>query len=378
MIFLRTLWLALPVILGGLVHVALIKLDVLSGLARLPLDANLTVRGRRLLGDHKTMRGAVAMIGATAAFVALQAALVTRAGWARTLSMIDFRTVPPLAWGLVLGGGYVVGELPNSFIKRQLDVPPGGRAAGALGTVFWLCDELDSLAGVLVCMPAVWTPPVHVALLLVAVTLVVHPAVDLLMIALHLKGGNSMTRIPNLLSGLRIALTPVLLALGWSGAARAFVIVLAIALVTDIVDGRLARMLGETSEVGARLDSAGDLLLFLVVPVCGVWLRPEFVRAELGWFLVAVGAATIPVVVGFCKFGRPTSYHTHGAKLSAYLLGASIFIVFAGGPAWPFRLATAVFLVAEVEELAITSVLPAWRADVPSLRHALTLRAEER
>jgi hypothetical protein len=189
MILARALWLALPVILGGLVHVALIKLDALPGLARLPLDANLTVRGRRLLGDHKTVRGAVAMIGATTMFVELQAALVTRAGWARTLSLIDFATVPPLAWGLVLGGGYVVGELPNSFIKRQLDVPPGGRAAGALAPVFWLCDELDSLAGVLLCMPAVWTPPVHVALLLAAVTLVVHPSVDVLMIALHLKGG---------------------------------------------------------------------------------------------------------------------------------------------------------------------------------------------
>ncbi|HLY37115.1 MAG TPA: CDP-archaeol synthase [Candidatus Binatia bacterium] len=188
MIVAQVLWLALPVILGGLVHVAVIKLAVLPGLARLPLDGGLTVRGRRLLGDNKTVRGAVAMIGATAAFVALQAALVARAGWARTLSLVDFRTVPPLVWGLVLGGGYVVGELPNSFVKRQLDVPPGGRAAGALAPVFWLFDEVDSLAGVLLCMPAVWTPPVHVALLLAAVALVVHPAVDLLMMALHLKG----------------------------------------------------------------------------------------------------------------------------------------------------------------------------------------------
>jgi hypothetical protein len=56
------------------------------------------------------------------------------------------------------------------------------------------------------------------------------------------------------------------------------------------------------------------------------------------------------------------------------LLGASVFVVFADGPAWPFRLATLVFVVAEVEELAITSVLREWQADVPTLRHALARR----
>jgi hypothetical protein len=178
----------MPVILGGLVHVAVIKLDLWPGLARLPLDGGLTLRRRRLLGDHKTVRGAVVMIGATAAFVVVQAALVGR-GWAARLSLVDFETIRPLAWGLALGGGYIAGELPNSFVKRQLDVPPGGHARGPLGALFRVCDEVDSLAGILVSMSALWMPPLRIGLLLAAITLVVHPAVDLLMAALGLKGG---------------------------------------------------------------------------------------------------------------------------------------------------------------------------------------------
>jgi len=180
MIIAQATWLALPVILGGLVHVAVIELDLLPALARLPLDGGVTVRGRRLLGDHKTVRGAVTMIGATTAFVALQAAVVAGCGSAARLSLVDFGRIRPLVWGLVLGGGYIVGELPNSFVKRQLDVAPGERPAGPLAPVFWLCDELDSLAGVLVCMSAVWAPPAHVALVLAGVTLVAHPLIDLL------------------------------------------------------------------------------------------------------------------------------------------------------------------------------------------------------
>ena len=370
----QAVWTALPVILGGLVHVAVIRLDLLPGLARVPLDGGLTFRGRRLLGDHKTVRGAVTMIGATTLFVELQAALVARHGWSVG--------VPPLLWGLVLGGGYIVGELPNSFVKRQLDVAPGERPTGALAPVFRLCDELDSLAGVLVCMSAVWMPSLRFALVLAGVTVVAHPAVGLLMVALGLKERSeymiALDNVPNLLSAVRIALAPILLALGWEGAARAFVIVLGVALATDIVDGKVARALGQTSELGARLDSAGDLLLFLVVPICGFWLRPDFVRAELAWFLTAVAAAVVPNIAGVCRYGRTTSYHTRGAKLSAYLLGASVFVVFADGPAWPFRLATAAFVLAEIEELAITSVLTEWRANVPSLRDALALRAGER
>ena len=187
-----------------------------------------------------------------------------------------------------------------------------------------------------------------------------------------------LVSVPNALSALRIALAPVLLGLAWMNASRAFVVTLAVALLSDVVDGRLARRLGQTSDLGARLDSTGDLLLYLVVPICGVWLRPDVVRAERAWFLAAVASAMVPVAVGLAKFGRPTSYHTRGAKLSAYLLGASILVIFVDGPAWPFRLAAAVFVLAELEELAITSVLREWRANVPSLRHALALRADER
>jgi CDP-diacylglycerol--glycerol-3-phosphate 3-phosphatidyltransferase len=178
----------------------------------------------------------------------------------------------------------------------------------------------------------------------------------------------------NGLSLLRIGLAPVLLELAWHGASHAFVVCLALALLTDIADGKIARWLGQTSLLGARLDSWGDLLLYLCVPICGALLRPDFVRAEAVWFTVAVASSLLPVAVGFARFRRLTSYHTRGAKFSAYLLGGSALTVFAGGHAWPFRIATAVLVCAEVEEIAITAVLPAWRANVRSLGHALAIR----
>ena len=180
----RVLWLALPVILAGAVHIAVIRLHLLPGLARLPLDGGTTFRGRRLLGDHKTVRGAVVMACATTVFAGAEGALAARSSWARGLSLVS---VHPLLWGLLLGLGYVAGELPNSFLKRQLDVAPGEAAPGSLAPVFWLADQLDSLCGVLTFMACVWTPPLAVIALLGLVTLVVHPTMAFLMMGLGLK-----------------------------------------------------------------------------------------------------------------------------------------------------------------------------------------------
>src|SRR5262245_12476059 len=106
----QVVWLALPVILGGAVHIAVIKLDWLAALARLPLDGGVTLRRRRLLGAHKTVRGAVTMVGATTMFTLAQGWLFHRSAWARAASLVDFDHLQPLLWGVLLGGGYILGE----------------------------------------------------------------------------------------------------------------------------------------------------------------------------------------------------------------------------------------------------------------------------
>ena len=182
----RALWLALPVVLGGLTHVAVIRRGYLSGLA-VPLDGGATLRGRRLLGDNKTVRGALVMIAATSAWTAAQW-LAHRTGAAPW----RWHPIDPaeLAWwkvGPLLGAGYILGELPNSALKRQLDIRPGGPAPGGLRPLFWLIDQLDSAVGVLALLALVWSPPAGIALALVAVCLVVHPAVAAIMVMLGLK-----------------------------------------------------------------------------------------------------------------------------------------------------------------------------------------------
>ena len=54
-VVLQLLWLALPVIAAGLVHLAVMKLDLLPGLRLRPIDGGATFRGKQLFGSSPTM-----------------------------------------------------------------------------------------------------------------------------------------------------------------------------------------------------------------------------------------------------------------------------------------------------------------------------------
>jgi CDP-diglyceride synthetase len=176
----------MPIALAGLTHVAIIKLGTFKTLASIPLDLGATVRGRRVFGENKTVRGAVVMLAATAFWTFAQNRLLLPWGWSARFSPA-YEFIRPVAWGLLAGAGYVAGELPNSFVKRQLGVGAGAAARGALKPIFWIVDQVDSAVGVLVFLLPVWRPNVSAVMALFGVTLLVHPAVALVMLCLGLK-----------------------------------------------------------------------------------------------------------------------------------------------------------------------------------------------
>jgi len=181
---------------------------------------------------------------------------------------------------------------------------------------------------------------------------------------------NRALTLPNLLSILRILVAPLLVAAALLGSREAFLVLFILSLISDALDGFLARALNQVTDWGARLDSWGDLATYLVASV-GVWLLwPELIRREQPFILLGLAAFLVPILLGFLKFRRLTSYHTRAAKAAAILLGLATPLLLFGGPAWPFRLAILAFLLAELEETAITLRLEKWRANIPSLRHA--------
>jgi CDP-diacylglycerol--serine O-phosphatidyltransferase len=126
-------YLQVPVVIGGVLHMVAVSRGWCAGLA--------TPVHRGLFGVNKTWRGFVLV------------PLFTAAG---TLPLLPVEAVLgeggrvgvalwPLA-GLVAGLGYMLGELPNSFLKRRLGIAPGATPARGR-PLFVLMDQLDSGIG---------------------------------------------------------------------------------------------------------------------------------------------------------------------------------------------------------------------------------------
>jgi phosphatidylglycerophosphate synthase len=179
--------------------------------------------------------------------------------------------------------------------------------------------------------------------------------------------------VPNTISMLRIALVPVLLWLAWTRQ-PAFAYVLAVSLLSDILDGYLARRLNQQTRLGAQLDSWGDFLTVLIYLPAALWLQPIELRHSIPYVEVALASYSFPIALGFVKYHRLTSYHTRLMTVTAYAMGIAMVCFFAGWSAIPFRSACVLLLVAAIEEIMITNALPEWVENVGSYRAALLLR----
>ena len=134
--------------LAGLLHSAWLKSPASRRLA-IPLDGGRTLRGRRIFGDNKTVRGLVVMVPASALTFLLVAA-VARASHDHALDIWPLTLAGFAALGTLAGLGFMIGELPNSFVKRQLGVGPGDAPRGRVAALLsFVIDRVDSIVGML-------------------------------------------------------------------------------------------------------------------------------------------------------------------------------------------------------------------------------------
>ena len=167
------LWLFLAVLGAPLLHAPVLRWDLLPSLKR-PLDGGATFGGRRLLGDNKTWRGALCMT----AGVVLATVVLWQWGWWRDQLPDAIDDSAPLLVGLLIGLGTVGGELPNSFLKRRLDIAPGQRRHSAGGVALALLDQGDLVLGIWVALLPIWAMPVWLAAIAFAVVAAIHAAIN--------------------------------------------------------------------------------------------------------------------------------------------------------------------------------------------------------
>ncbi len=177
---------------------------------------------------------------------------------------------------------------------------------------------------------------------------------------------------PQLLMAFRATCAPaifVLACFGFPGPLLAGV--LAAGFLSDVVDGRIARRMGMATPGLRYADTLVDTVFYvaaagaLAVAVPGAFDGAGLLLVAL--VTIHVSRATFEVT----KYGRIASYHMWSAKVLGGLLAAAMAYGFATGrPNVLLTCAIWVGIANELEGFAASAILPAWRADVPSVFHA--------
>lgn len=148
----------------------------------------------------------------------------------------------------------------------------------------------------------------------------------------------TMLNIPNLISFLRIMLVPVFWVVFWSSGTHQLTLgmgILALAGLTDIVDGYIARKYGMVTELGKILDPLADKLMVITaifalyqIRLLPVWLLILIIAKES---CIIVGSLFImfgyKVRVSASKYGKAATVSLYIAIFyAAFNLTGSIFI----------------------------------------------------
>ncbi len=137
--------------------------------------------------------------------------------------------------------------------------------------------------------------------------------------------------IPNSLSLYSLLTFPIVLAFLLFGNERIFVILLVINLVTDVLDGLIARVFHQETEIGARLDTLADFGTYILA-ILGVFIfKWEDFRPFQVYFYFFLGLFLLPIFITLIKFGRTSSLHLYSNKIAGYIQGFFFFTLFVFG-----------------------------------------------
>ena len=174
--------------------------------------------------------------------------------------------------------------------------------------------------------------------------------------------------IPNLLSLYRIVIFPFILWLIIDRNEKLFSIFITISLVSDILDGLIARLFNQKTRIGARLDSYADLGTYILAFLAIYLFKWNEIEPYALMIYIFATVMILSYLVVFIKFKGLIGLHTYMFKVTGYMQGAFIVSLFLWGfHVWPYYICLAWGTLACIEEIIIMLILKQPRSDVKGL-----------
>lgn len=174
--------------------------------------------------------------------------------------------------------------------------------------------------------------------------------------------------VPNAISLARLLATPVLLWALLTHQTTLFTWLLFACLISDILDGLIARVFRVRSALGARLDSAADMIVLFLGVAGIVAFQRAFLTSHAPAIIALLGLYASEVAAAMWRYGKISSFHTILARVAAYAQGIFVMSLFFWGyQPWIFGAMAGLTVLSLTEEILLVCLLPEWRADVRGL-----------
>lgn len=187
-----------------------------------------------------------------------------------------------------------------------------------------------------------------------------------------------MKKVPILLVWLRALLAIAILFLAISRPSYYRSIITAcitFGLVSDILDGIIARRVGVSTPSLRRLDSSVDQFFWLLILVAACIIAPDLYRGRTIPIAILLLAEASTYLLSYYRFRKEVATHAIASKFwTLTIFAVLVEAVATGKSGWLFDVCFYTGMVTRAEILAILLLLPRWTNDVPSVYHALLLR----
>lgn len=184
--------------------------------------------------------------------------------------------------------------------------------------------------------------------------------------------------IPITLILFRLALAPVVLGLAYfvgESAKPAILVLMYLGLISDILDGIIARKQNISSAKLRRMDSQTDMIFWLSMGFVTWILYPQLIRDNAVPIWTILGMEVAVYAISILKFGKETCTHAFLSKIwGITLLIAFTSLIGFNHAGIPFFAAIVMGLISHIDRILITLILPEWTHDIPSTYHAYLIR----
>jgi cardiolipin synthase len=172
------------------------------------------------------------------------------------------------------------------------------------------------------------------------------------------------------LSAYRLVALPFIIASIFYGNKNLFITLITVNLITDFLDGFIARTFHLETELGAKLDSLADMGTYISAVTGMLVLEKEFVNNHTNTLALLISLYLLPYVISFLRFRQLNSFHLYSSKLVAYIQGIFIITYFIWGYLdWYFYFMIIASCASYIEEILIVVLIKKLRSNLKSVYH---------